>query len=168
MGMKCNMQMRFEASTPDMEATYQDAITYVWIALCCTTLQLVLSGRQIEFSNTQPQRAKVATLTVTTLAVHSCYDSLGHLASALMVPGGLFRAFALLWFIKFILFAVIEMRYISTIARARNPQVFGPTHRELRLQLFVFYARFYCAITFGIMMVSKIHQLIVPLLMLIS
>ena len=51
------------------------------------------------------------------------------------------------------------------------------------LQLFVFYARFYCAITFGIMMVSKvgtcvghslnswllqIHQLIVPLLMLIS
>eukprot|EP00656_Telonema_subtile_P058163 TRINITY_DN9773_c0_g1_i8.p1 TRINITY_DN9773_c0_g1~~TRINITY_DN9773_c0_g1_i8.p1 ORF type:complete len:435 (+),score=72.41 TRINITY_DN9773_c0_g1_i8:97-1401(+) len=163
----CGLGVHLTLNSIDMQLIHADVHAYVVVAVLCAVLQIYVLLEQTKFSNTQVRQAKIAPATMGAIAVHSCYDCLAHLGASLVVSDELFRALAMLWFLKFVVFLVLEMRLGLAVVKARHPEMFGASVREVRLQVCSMYMKFYAVIILGMMLVSHLRWLaqVVPLVL---
>jgi succinate-acetate transporter protein len=78
----------------------------------------------------------------------------------------LFDAFGVVAFFKFIIFAILELRYLMVIWKARSPDDFATTQAQ-RSQLCALYLRFYGILVLGMVIMYQL-QFAFPLLLCLA
>jgi len=81
-----------------------------------------------------------------------------HIISAMPLYQPLFTAFATAAFLKLVIFSIFEMRLLLMIWKARRPQAFAEGWVNMRRELGILYARFYCSMLLGIALAYQVRH----------
>jgi len=151
----CNIAFEVDSASIVFSTYYSKAINYVVMVALAAFAEIILTIRQMEYTNTQSGAVKVSLLTIGTQAMMDSYSCLLHLTAGIVVEN-VFNAFATASFFKFITFSIFEMRYLLIIWKSRRNQTdSGTVGRELGMV----YTRFYTALLGGFVLVYYISGL---------
>jgi len=145
----CGMQVHVNSTSLNFAKYYVKATHYTLMVSLASFLQMVFLVRQMEYSGTQANSAKISLLTIGQQGVMDAYLMLLHLFTGIFIEA-LFTAFATTAFFKFIIFSLFEMRYLLMIWKARRPQGFNDGWEQMRRELSSLYSRFYGFLLGGI------------------
>jgi hypothetical protein len=120
-------------------------------------IQIVCLFRQLHFSETPANAAKVSLVCIGQQCVLDALLCIAHLLMCAVLPN-LFTAFASVAFFKLVLFIIIELRYVAVISHARDPQrYFAGGVSQLREEWARLHLRFYAAL-FATLIATYIFQ----------
>jgi len=128
------------------------------MASAISVVQVLVLLKQIEFTNTQSRAARVSPYTIGHQATMDAYLCLIHLGMGVAAAQVLFNAFACVAFFKFVIFAILEMRYLLVIWKARYPHEFNNGWQAMRAQLCVLYLRFYGVLVLGMVLMYHLQS----------
>lgn len=145
----CNSVMSVQSETYIMETLYSRAVNYASMIVLCAFLEALVLVYQMTYTKTQTSAARVSLLSIGQQAMLDSYLCLMHLTVGIFLDG-VFRAFATVAFLKFVLFSIFEMRYLIHIWKARRPQEFANGWNSVRRELQTLYMRFCKCYIFGV------------------
>jgi len=139
------LQVNATAFRMDWEQTkYKATIYSAYMILACLA-QIILLLRQLIHSQSSSQAARVSLLCIGWQTIIDAILCIGHCMLCLMVPP-VSTAFAMVSLFKFMMFYVIEMKYMVIIVQARNnAEGNQPSASEARRRLAVLQFRFFTA-----------------------
>mmetsp|Transcript_23503 Transcript_23503/g.61818 ORF Transcript_23503/g.61818 Transcript_23503/m.61818 type:complete len:505 (-) Transcript_23503:62-1576(-) len=151
---ECGFALTFVARPVDTVYITQKVVRYSIWANLITILQIRFFLAQMRHTEDGPSASKVSVLCIAMQALTDFYDSFLHLGLGLSSMS-IFSTIAVVALFKFILFALLEARYLLTIWRHRR-QAFD---RDVaRIELLWLYSRFYGALIVGLMFIYKFQS----------
>ncbi|KAH6796540.1 RING/U-box superfamily protein [Perilla frutescens var. hirtella] len=129
-------------------------------------LEVLLLNQPMEHSNTQSGAAKVSLLMIGHQTIMDAYLCLLYLTAGILVES-LFNAFATTAVFKFVVFSIIEMRYLLAIWKANKPTNNGENWEAMRRELSVLYSRFYGILLGSILVMYEFHKFLRFILLLL-
>ena len=100
---QCDYTLHVEAEAMPLEVIYRKAIHYAFMVSVVSSIQCLLTPQQIEHTNTPSRAAKVSPYTMALQAVMDAYLCLAHLGIGLAAHQVLFDSYAVVCFLKFLL-----------------------------------------------------------------
>jgi len=150
--VECGFSVHFDAETIDIMAFTQKVVHYsIWTNLL-TILQIRCFLLQMRHTEEGPSAAKVSILCIAMQALMDAYDSFLHLALGLSTQY-MFNTIAVVSLFKFILFSLLEARYLLAIWRQRRQEAFGQGWESVRRELSWLYSRFYGVLIIGLVFI---------------
>lgn len=138
--LNCNNSMTFELHKFPAEQIYDRARKYTLLVSFVSIIQTVTLVFQMRYTRTQSGASRVSLLTIGAQGMLDSYICLIHLTIGIMTEA-VFTAYSTAAFLKFVIFAVFEMRYMLQIWKARRPQAFSEW-TSMRNELQSLYTRF--------------------------
>eukprot|EP00854_Cymbomonas_tetramitiformis_P003093 gene3093-3926_t len=154
----CDIELEVNTTSIQLQAYYNKAINYTLMVTCIGLAQMLLLMQQIDYTNTQARLSKVSLLTIGQQAIIDAYLCLLHLTVGIVMEH-LFNAFATAAFFEFVTFSVLEMRYMLTIWKARQPANVD-SWNTLRRELSILYSRFYGFLLGGIILIYQMQSML--------
>ncbi|CAK9194422.1 unnamed protein product [Sphagnum troendelagicum] len=136
----CFSQLIVNATSVNVGVYFNKAVNYTLMITFISFLQALFLIQQMERSNTQLGAMKVSLLMIGQQAIMDAYLCLLHLTAGILVES-LFNAFAMAAFFKFVIFSMLEMRYLLAIWKAQRPAASGEGWETMRRELSVLYSR---------------------------
>lgn len=151
-GVDCGFSVMFSADTVNVLYLTQKVVHYsIWVNLL-TILQIRCYLVQMRHTDEGPSAAKVSILCIAMQAMMDAYDSFLHLCLGLSSQY-MFNTIAVVSLFKFILFSLLEARYMLTIWRQRRSEAFNQGWEAVRRELSWLYSRFYGILILGMMLI---------------
>jgi hypothetical protein len=148
----CNFSMSFTADTIDIQRVGQKVVHYaIWVNLL-TVIQIRCFLAQMRYTEEGPSVAKLSIVCIATQALMDAYNSFLHLSLSAS-SRYMFNTFAIISLFKFVLFALLEVRYLLTIWRHRRRDVFLQGWDAVRRELSRVYSRFYGILIIGLVLI---------------
>lgn len=151
-GVDCGFSMIFAAEAVDILYVTQKVVHYSIWANVLTILQMRCFLVQMRHTDEGPSAAKVSIACIAIQALMDAYDSFLHLCLGLSSQY-MFNTIAVVSLFKFILFSLLEARYLLTIWRQRRHDVFSQGWDAVRRELSWLYSRFYGVLVVGLVIV---------------
>lgn len=150
-GVDCGMSIVFAADAVDILYVTQKVVHYsIWVNVL-TILQIRCFLVQMKYSEEGPSAARVSIFCIAMQALMDAYDSFLHLCLGLSSQY-MFNTIAVISLFKFILFSLLEARYLLTIWRQRQPDIFNQGWDVVRRELSWLYSRFYGVLVVGLVL----------------
>merc|ERR1719443_2430256 len=141
--------MKFTASEVDIQKLEQKAVQYmIWVGML-TTAQIRCLLVQMRHTDDGLAAAKVSFACMSFQALVDAYDSFLHLYLGLTTPY-LFNTLAVISVLKFVLFSLIEVRYLLMIWRHNRREAFSQGWESIRRELVRFYSQLYGMLAAGL------------------
>lgn len=148
----CDFSVMFAAETVNVLYLTQKVVHYsIWVNLL-TILQIRCFLVQMRHTEEGPSAAKVSILCIAIQALMDAYDSFLHLCLGLSSQY-MFNTIAVVALFKFILFSLLEARYLLTICRQRRSEAFNQGWDSVRRELSWLYSRFYGVLIIGMVLI---------------
>jgi len=147
----CGLSMVFAAEAVDIRLLTQKVVHYSIWANVLTILQIRCYLVQMRHTEEGPSAAKVSIMCIAMQALMDAYDSFLHLCLGLSSQY-MFNTIAVISLFKFILFSLLEARYLLTIWRQRQPDIFNQGWDAVRRELSWLYSRFYGVLVIGLVL----------------
>merc|ERR1719262_2086176 len=143
--MDCGFALRLAAESVDIQHIGQKVIHYaIWVNFL-TIIQIRCFLSQMRHTDEGPSAAKLSIVGIAVQALMDAYDSFLHLSLSASSQY-MFNTFAIVSLFKFVLFALLEVRYLLTIWRQRNMDIFSEGWDAVRRELSRVYSYFYSAL----------------------
>jgi len=150
--VKCGFSMAFKAQPVDVLHLTQKVVHYsIWVNVL-TILQIRCFLMQMRHTEEGPSAAKISVVCIAIQAMMDAYDSFLHLCLGLSSQY-MFNTIAVVSLFKFILFSLLEARYLLTIWRQRRQEAFNQGWDAVRRELSWLYSRFYGVLVLGLVVV---------------
>lgn len=150
--LDCGFTVSFAAKRVDVLYMTQKVVHYsIWVNLL-TILQIKCFLMQMRHTEDGPSAAKVSLVCIACQALMDAYDSFLHLCLGLSSQY-MFNTIAVVSLFKFILFLLLEARYLLTIWRQRRHEAFNQGWDSVRRELSWLYSRFYGALVIGMVVI---------------
>mmetsp|Transcript_81800 Transcript_81800/g.237171 ORF Transcript_81800/g.237171 Transcript_81800/m.237171 type:complete len:355 (+) Transcript_81800:3-1067(+) len=154
-GPSCGLSVAFAAEAVNMVYVTQKVVHYsIWVNIL-TVLQMRCFLAQMW--HTDDGGAPVARVSIVCIAMQAlmdAYDSFLHLCLGLSSQY-MFNTVAVISLFKFILFSLLEARYLLMIWRQRLPDIFNQGWETVRRELSWLYSRFYGVLIVGLMLLYQ-------------
>lgn len=148
----CGFSVSFVAKRVDILYMTQKVVHYsIWVNLL-TILQIKCFLMQMRHTEDGPSAAKVSIVCIACQALMDAFDSFLHLCLGLSSQY-MFNTIAVVSLFKFILFLLLEARYLLTIWRQRRHEAFNQGWESVRRELSWLYSRFYGALVIGMVLI---------------
>lgn len=149
----CGLSLHFTAEAIDVERIERKVMHYaLWVNML-TIIQIRCFLSQMRYTDDGgPSAAKLSLVGIALQALMDAYDSFLHLGLSAASPNR-FNTFAIISLSKFVLFALFEVRYLLTIWRQRNLEIFAEGWDTVRRELSRFYSYFYSALIGGLVLI---------------
>lgn len=148
----CGFALTFEAKEVDVLRLTRRVVHYSIWANVLTILQMRCYVMQMRHTEEGPSAAKVSVICIAMQALMDSYDSFLHLCLGLSSQY-MFNTIAVVSLFKFILFSLLEARYLLTIWRHRRHDAFSQGWDAVRRELSWLYSRFYGVLLVGIIVI---------------
>lgn len=148
----CGSGLQFRARAVDVpEFTRKVSHYSIWVNLL-TIFQIRFYLTQMRYTEDGPSAAKVSIVCVGMQALMDAYDSFLHLCLGLSAQY-MFNTIAVVSLLKFVLFSLLEARYLLVIWRQRHLEAFNQGWAAMRRELSWLYSRFYGILVVGLLLV---------------
>lgn len=148
----CGFTMNFFADAIDIQQFGQKVVHYaIWVNLL-TVIQIRCFLEQMRYTDEGPSVAKLSIVGIAVQALMDAYDSFLHLSLSAS-SRYMFNTFAIVSLFKFVLFALLEVRYLLTIWRHRHQDIFTEGWDAVRRELSRVYSRFYGVLILGLVLI---------------
>lgn len=148
----CDFSMSFSADMIDIQRVGQKVVHYaIWVNIL-TVIQIRCFLSQMRYTDEGPSVAKLSIVGIAVQALMDAYDSFLHLSLSAS-SRYMFNTFAIISLFKFVLFALLEVRYLLTIWRQRRRDVFSAGWDTVRRELSKVYSRFYGILILGLVLI---------------
>lgn len=148
----CDFAMSLTADMIDIQRAGQKVVHYaIWVNLL-TVIQIRCFLAQMRYTDEGPSVAKLSIVGIAVQALMDAYDSFLHLSLSAS-SRYMFNTFAIISLFKFVLFALLEVRYLLTIWRQRRRDVFSAGWDTVRRELSKVYSRFYGILILGLVLI---------------
>lgn len=148
----CGSSLRFWAREVDVQEFTRKVSHYsIWVNLL-TIFQIRFYLTQMRYTEDGPSAAKVSIVCVGMQALMDAYDSFLHLCLGLSAQY-MFNTIAVVSLLKFVLFSLLEARYLLVIWRQRHLEAFNQGWAAMRRELSWLYSRFYGILVVGLLLV---------------
>jgi hypothetical protein len=148
----CGFTGDFAAEAVDMVHLSQKVVHYSIMANALAILQMRCYLLQMRHTEEGPSAAKVSVICIALQALMDAYDSFLHLCLGLSTQY-MFNAVAIVALFKFIVFSLLEARYMLIIWRQRRREVFDEGWDAVRRELSWLYSRFYGVLIIGLIFI---------------
>jgi len=148
----CGFSGDFAAEAVDMVHLSQKVVHYSIMANALAILQMRFYLLQMKHTEEGPSAAKVSVICIALQALMDAYDSFLHLCLGLSTQY-MFNAIAIVALFKFIIFSLLEARYMLIIWRQRRREVFDEGWDAARRELSWLYSRFYGVLVIGLILI---------------
>jgi len=148
----CGFSGDFAAEAVDMEHLSQKVVHYSVMAIALAIFQMRCYLWQMRHTEDGPSAAKISVICIAMQALMDAYDSFLHLCLGLSTQY-MFNAIAIVAFFKFLLFSLLEARYMLIIWRRRRRDVFDEGWDAARRELSWLYSRFYGVLVIGLIFI---------------
>jgi len=148
----CGFTGDFTAEAVDMVHLSQKVVHYSIMANALAILQMRFYLLQMRHTEEGPSAAKVSVICIALQALMDAYDSFLHLCLGLSTQY-MFNALAIVALFKFIIFSLLEARYMLIIWRQRRREVFDEGWDAARRELSWLYSRFYGVLVIGLIFI---------------
>lgn len=146
------MNVTMRALSVDQERLEDKTVSF---AVAMTLLSIVQMGAVIYQLNKCANQSAASRTSMLCVGIQAILDSYACLLQ--LVTGFVwqpwFNAFAVAAFGKLVLFSILEMRLLLVLWNSRRPQAFADGWASLRRELTLMYARFYCSLLAGMLLV---------------
>jgi len=153
----CGFALHLSTELIDVQDIGRKVAHYALWANVLTIIQIRCFVSQMRYTEDGPSAARLSMVSIAAQALLDAYDSFLHLSltasSQYMV-----NSFALISMFKFILFAMLEVRYVLTIWRCRHQDVFAAGWEEVRRHLSRVYSYFYGALLGGLLIIFHAYE----------
>lgn len=150
--VECGYHLVFTAKAVDIIYFTQKVAHYsIWVNLL-TILQIRFFLTQMRYTEDGPSAAKVSIVCIAMQALMDAYDSFLHLCLGLSSQY-MFNTIAVVSLFKFILFSLLEARYLLAIWRQRHHEAFNQGWAAMRRELSWLYSRFYGVLIVGLVLI---------------
>jgi len=148
----CGFTGEFAAEAVNMIHMSQKVVHYSIMANALAIVQMRFYLLQMRYTEEGPSAAKVSVICIAMQALMDAYDSFLHLCLGLSTQF-MFNAIAVVALFKFIMFALLEARYMLTIWRQRRREAFDEGWDAVRRELSWLYSRFYGVLIIGLILI---------------
>jgi len=149
----CGFSLHVTAAAIDLQRANQKAVHYALWANFLTIIQMRCFLSQMRHTDEGgPSAAKLSLVAIAMQALLDAYDAFLHLSLSAS-SRHLFNKFAFVALLKFMLFALLEFRYLLTIWRQRHREVFEEGWESVRRELSRIYSRFYTFLVGGLIVI---------------
>ncbi|KAF4733317.1 hypothetical protein FOZ62_026636, partial [Perkinsus olseni] len=153
-GFKISMNLR----EIDVKKLGRKVINYSILNNIITILQIRFFLLQMQHGESNNGHAKVSLLCIGIQALMDAYDSLIHLFLGLSAQF-MFNTFSVVALFKFILFSMLEVRYLLLVWRSRRQNQFNEGGMDsIRRELSWLYSRFYGTLLVGMVILYNFYQ----------
>lgn len=150
----CGFSLSLTAKSIDVARIGRKVIRYaIWTNLL-TAIQIRCFLAQMRHTEEGPSAAKLSLVGIAAQALLDGYDSFLHLCLSASSQY-MFNTFAVISLFKFVLFALLEVRYLLTIWRVRYRFAFSEGWDAVRRELSKVYSYFYGALIGGLVIIFK-------------
>jgi len=150
-GVDCGLSMAFAVEAVDIVAMTQKVVHYsIWVNVL-TIVQIRCYLLQMRHTEDGPSASRVSIACIGLQALMDAYDSFLHLCLGLSSQY-MFNTIAVIALFKFVLFSLLEARYLLTIWRHRQPDIFNQGWETVRRELSWLYSRFYGVLVVGLVL----------------
>jgi len=148
----CGFSLLFTAEGVDVPHLTEKVVHYsIWVNVL-TVIQIRCYLMQMRHTEEGPSAAKVSVVCIAIQALMDAYDSFLHLCLGL-ASQYMFNTIAVVSLFKFILFSLLEARYLLTIWRQRRHEAFSQGWDVVRHELSWLYSRFYGVLIVGLIVI---------------
>mmetsp|Transcript_7369 Transcript_7369/g.20620 ORF Transcript_7369/g.20620 Transcript_7369/m.20620 type:complete len:508 (-) Transcript_7369:108-1631(-) len=151
---ECGFSVIFSGEAVDIPHLTQKVVHYSIWANILTIIQIRCFLMQMRHTEEGPSAAKVSVVCIAMQALMDAYDSFLHLCLGL-ASQYMFNTIAVVSLFKFILFSLLEARYLLTIWRQRRHEAFTQGWDVVRRELSWLYSRFYGVLIIGLIVIYK-------------
>ena len=144
------------------EATNKAVNYSIWMTVACIWQILVLL-RQLHHTQNNAAASRVSILSIGLQAIIDSLSTIFHISLCIFIQT-LFTAFLSIVFFKLLIFAVIELKYMSIIASARTP---NQTLENSRRQVTLLHARFYASFFASILLFYSLKETFLDLFVML-
>mmetsp|Transcript_20243 Transcript_20243/g.40988 ORF Transcript_20243/g.40988 Transcript_20243/m.40988 type:complete len:515 (-) Transcript_20243:159-1703(-) len=148
----CGFSVVFQADAVNVPHLTQKVVHYSIWANVLTIIQIRCYLMQMRHTEEGPSAAKVSVVCIAMQALMDAYDSFLHLCLGL-ASQYMFNTIAVVSLFKFILFSLLEARYLLTIWRQRRHEAFTQGWDVVRRELSWLYSRFYGVLILGLIVI---------------
>jgi len=149
---ECGFSVAFTASAVDIPHLTRKVYHYSIWANVLTMIQIRCYLMQMRYTDEGPSAAKVSVVCVAMQALMDAYDSFLHLCLG-FASEYMFNTIAVVTLFKFILFSLLEARYMLMIWRRRRHEAFNQGWGAVRRELSWLYSRFYGVLVIGLIII---------------
>lgn len=150
----CNFTLNITAAAMVWDqALFEDkAVGYSLMATTSGVILMAVVTYQIVRSTSQSAAARISLGTIGMQAALDAYLTLVHVIGGLATPA-VFSSFLTAAFVFLMLFAVLEMRFMLLVWKARRPEAFTSGWDAVRREVGLLYCRFYALLMLGLLLV---------------
>jgi len=153
----CGLHFAMDLKPMDLEEQFTKIVDYHILFSLFSLVEVLLVIQQMDYTSTPSANSRVSLLTIGHQAVVDSYLTLIHLVRGILATP-IFNSLATAAFLKFVLFAIFEMRYLLVIWKARHAQSFAGDFREAQREIGVLYTRFYMFQLAGILIFYRLNS----------
>jgi len=148
----CGYSVAFVVGAVDVLHLAQKVVHYsIWVNVL-TIIQIRCFLTQMRHTDEGPNARRVSLVCISMQALMDAYDSFLHLSLGLSTQY-MFNTIAVVALFKFILFSLLEARYLLTIWRQRRHEAFNQGLDSVRRELSWLYSRFYGVLVVGLVVI---------------
>lgn len=148
----CGFSVHLDLEAIDVQHIGQKVVHYaVWVNML-TIIQIQCFLSQMRHTDEGPSAARLSIVGIACQALMDAYDSFLHLSLSASTQY-MFNTFAVISLFKFVLFALLEVRYLLVIWRQRHQDVLREGWDAVRRELAKVYSRFYGALVLGLIVI---------------
>ena len=153
----CNIHLHVTGWEIDMDSILDKVRHYVAIITMLSLAQLVLLYNQMVDSTAPARATKVSMLTIGIMSFIDAYLCSLHMVEGMIVEP-LMQQFIISSLFQLVSFALIGMRLLLLIWKARRPDSFNNGWEQMRREFSVLYTRFYLCIFVGIILMFQLQR----------
>jgi len=153
----CGFSFELKAEAVDLQQAGQKAVHYALWANFLTVVQMRCFISQMRHTDEGSSAGKLSLVAMAIQAWIDAYDALLHLGMSAS-SRHLFNKFGFVALPKFMLFALLEFRYLLAIWRQRNREIFAEGWDAVRRELSRVYSRFYFGLVGGLLLIFNYMQ----------
>jgi len=148
----CGFSLNFALHNIDVQHIGGKVLHYaIWVSIL-TMVQMWCFISQMRYTDEGPSAARLSIIGITVQALMDAYDSFLHL-SLTASSQYMFNTFAMISLTKFILFSLLEVRYVLTIWRCQNREIFAAGWDEVRRHVSQFHSYFHGTLFAGLLVI---------------
>merc|ERR1712194_843793 len=148
----CEFELRVSLRSINVQHIEEQVSHYaLWVCIL-TMIQVRCFSSQMRYTEDGPSAAKLSMLGVAMQALMDAYDSFLHLALT-STTNSSFNTFAIISLSKFVLFSLVEVRYVLIIWRCKNREAFSAGWEEVRRHIAKLHSNFYSALFTGLVII---------------
>jgi len=150
----CGLSLTLDAKAIDVDKFLRKAVHYAFWANALTIIQMRCFLAQMRHTEEGTSIENLSIIGIAIQAFMDAYDSFLHLSISAS-SRHIFNSFAVISLLKFVLFSLLEVRYLLSIWRRRNHELFLEGWDAARQELARVYTRFYGILVIGLIVICN-------------